>query len=799
MNGNAILTNDNHHFNQLDRQFENLNINHTRANPEKYVPPHLRGSEASQNESQPMFNQRPQTGGYQPRQYTNGTYQQRNNNYNGSTSPSGDINNNNSSNGKKFYTNSNPRFQQNGSAQGYPQERYNSANSNMTYNKPQFNQNRNNYQNQQPNGRYQNPRFNKTFETQDGAQTDLANQQPQVQQSQPPMQTHNGILSPTELSENGSSNYRQTNGYQQTNGFNRYNNNNTNGQKFYQPNRYNNGSSYNNYNQERNGEETNVALNDWGRPLAADENLENELFGKKPSNGINFDSYDDIPVEVTGENLPKAINTFDDLSFHEIIQENIKLTNYLKPTPVQKNAMPIISARRDLMACAQTGSGKTAAFLVPILNLIFQSPQEQNFSFINKRKKLLPVALVLAPTRELASQIYDEARKFSYRSRVRPCVVYGGSDIKAQMRDLDQGCHILVATPGRLIDLHDRGKVGLENIKYLVLDEADRMLDMGFEPQIRDIVEKRDMPRTGQRQTMMFSATFPKEIQHLARDFLRNYIFLAVGRVGSTSVMITQKLIWVEEEEKRMFLIDLLRTDPNALTLVFVETKRGADELERFLVSENYPAISIHGDKSQNEREEALRSFRNARRPILVATAVAARGLDISNVKFVVNFDLPTDIDEYVHRIGRTGRAGNAGQAISFINEKNKNIAKDLYDIFKETQQEIPEFFTKMVDEIRSTSNKGKFNKPNQNASRFSQFGSRDYRQKYQQPGPGQPKPFQNGYQNNQGYNYNINAAPFAPQQSYHQNQMINQQPHHQQQQQHGYFNQPKLDWFDQE
>lgn len=268
------------------------------------------------------------------------------------------------------------------------------------------------------------------------------------------------------------------------------------------------------------------------------------------------------------------------------------------------------------------------------------------------------------------------------------------------MRELDNGCHILVATPGRLIDLYERGKISLEKIQYLVLDEADRMLDMGFEPQIRDIVERKDMPITGQRQTMMFSATFPKEIQILARDFLNNYIFLAVGRVGSTSVMITQRLEWVEEDEKRSFLIDLLRTDPDALTLVFVETKRGADDLERYLQSERYPAISIHGDKCQTEREEALRSFRNASRPILVATAVAARGLDISNVKFVVNFDLPTDIDEYVHRIGRTGRAGNSGEAISFFNEKNRNIARDLYDILNETQQEIPEFLSKVINYI---------------------------------------------------------------------------------------------------
>jgi ATP-dependent RNA helicase DDX3X len=310
---------------------------------------------------------------------------------------------------------------------------------------------------------------------------------------------------------------------------------------------YNNRSNYNSgYNGGHSGSGSQNYYEDWSKPMAADERLERELFHATPT-GINFDTYDDIPVEATGENVPSPIKSFDDCAFHEIIRQNIELSKYTKPTPVQKNSMPIISASRDLMACAQTGSGKTAAFLVPILNLIYQNGYISNFTLINKRKKLLPNALVIAPTRELALQIYDEARKFSYRSRVRPCVVYGGADIKGQMKELDAGCHILVATPGRLIDLIDRGKIGLSNVKFLVLDEADRMLDMGFEPQIRDIVEKRDMPRTGDRLTAMFSATFPKEIQHLARDFLNNYIFLAVGRVGSTSVMITQRLEWVEE------------------------------------------------------------------------------------------------------------------------------------------------------------------------------------------------------------------------------------------------------------
>jgi superfamily II DNA/RNA helicase len=432
-------------------------------------------------------------------------------------------------------------------------------------------------------------------------------------------------------------------------------------------------------------------------------------------------------------------------------------------------------------------------------------------------------------------------------------VVYGGADIKAQMRDLDNGCYVLVATPGRLIDLYDKGKIGLENIKYLVLDEADRMLDMGFEPQIRDIVEHKDMPNMYSRQTMMFSATFPKEIQILARDFLNNYIFLAVGRVGSTSINITQRLEWVEENEKRSFLLDLLRTEPNALTLVFVETKRGADDLERFLVSEYYPAISIHGDKSQSDREDALRMFRSAQKPILVATAVAARGLDISNVKFVVNFDLPTDIDEYVHRIGRTGRAGNSGEAISFFNEKNRNIAKGLYDILMETQQEIPAFMRKIIDEMRYSHNQSGKNRyyskqqTGQNGGinnltrKFnSTFISRDYRSRFPQTKPtpfgnptsqGPMAPTQsssihqqphNGFYQNPNY-YNMQQAPTQPQQAYippHMQQPPPQQQYYanpytnpqqdtwfqQQQQQHHHqtalvppqHQQKNLDWFDQ-
>ncbi|KAH6757701.1 hypothetical protein C2S51_038692 [Perilla frutescens var. frutescens] len=241
-------------------------------------------------------------------------------------------------------------------------------------------------------------------------------------------------------------------------------------------------------------------------------------------------------------------------------------------------------------------------------------------------------------------------------------------------------------------------------IRYLALDEADRMLDMGFEPQIRKIVEETDMARPGERQTMLFSATFPKEIQRLASDFLSNYIFLAVGRVGSSTDLIVQRVEFVRETDKRSHLMDLIHAQRDsgiqgkqALTLVFVETKKGADSLEHWLCLNSFPATTIHGDRTQQEREYALRSFKSGNTPILVATDVAARGLDIPHVAHVINFDLPNDIDDYVHRIGRTGRAGKTGLATAFFNEKNSSLAKGLADLMKEANQEVPEWLTRFA------------------------------------------------------------------------------------------------------
>ncbi|KAL9015148.1 MAG: hypothetical protein Q9173_000228 [Seirophora scorigena] len=443
-------------------------------------------------------------------------------------------------------------------------------------------------------------------------------------------------------------------------------------------------------------------------PGPVNARVERELFGlpndpSKLQTGINFSNYDDIPVEASGHDVPEPVLQFTNPPLDDHLLSNIKLASYKTPTPVQKYSIPIVMGGRDLMACAQTGSGKTGGFLFPILSQAYingpstTAPPAGAMGY--RSRKALPTSLILAPTRELVSQIYEEARKFAYRSWVRPCVVYGGADIGSQLRAMERGCDLLVATPGRLVDLIERGRISLANIKYLVLDEADRMLDMGFEPQIRRIVEQEDMPGVQSRQTLMFSATFPRDIQMLARDFLKDYVFLSVGRVGSTSENITQKIEYVEDADKRSVLLDILHTHGAGLSLIFVETKRMADALSEFLLNQRFPATSIHGDRTQRERERALEMFRNGRCPILVATAVAARGLDIPNVTHVVNYDLPTDIDDYVHRIGRTGRAGNTGLSTAFFNRGNRGIVRDLIELLKEAHQEIPTFLESVARE----------------------------------------------------------------------------------------------------
>ncbi|XP_027331610.1 DEAD-box ATP-dependent RNA helicase 52-like [Abrus precatorius] len=459
---------------------------------------------------------------------------------------------------------------------------------------------------------------------------------------------------------------------------------------------------------------------------------EAEVAGQVQSgDAINFDAYESVPVEASGKNVPPPVNAFDETDLDEGLKRNIERCKYVKPTPVQRHAIPIAIAGRDLMACAQTGSGKTAAFCFPIISGILKGRSGSGFSAMPRGGLVAyPTALILSPTRELSCQIRDEANKFAYQTGVKVVVAYGGASITQQLRHLEKGVDILVATPGRLVDIIERERVSLKRIKYLALDEADRMLDMGFEHQIRKIVEQMHMPPPGVRQTMLFSATFPNDIQKLASDFLSNYIFLAVGRVGSSTELIEQRIELVQDTEKRNHLVDILRSQKahgangkHSLTLVFVETKKGADALENWLSRCGFPATTIHGDKVQMERERALRSFKSGSTPILVATDVASRGLDIPHVAHVINFDLPRDIDDYVHRIGRTGRAGKSGLATAFFSSKNTPLAKALVGLLQEANQEVPSWFSQYTE---SSFFSGRSHGPRRYNS--GNYGGRDFR-----------------------------------------------------------------------
>ena len=441
---------------------------------------------------------------------------------------------------------------------------------------------------------------------------------------------------------------------------------------------------------------------------------------------INFEAYDDIPVEASGEDCPAPIQEFTEVALHQQLMKNIEIAKFLKPTPVQRHAIPVGIAKRDLMACAQTGSGKTGAFLFPVLHQMLSEADEAD----SVLGRVEPRCLILAPTRELATQIFKEAQKFAQFSRIQSVVVYGGSDMRHQIQQLERGCHLLVATPGRLCDLIERGKIGLGKVKHLILDEADRMLDMGFEPQIRRVVEREGMQPTGERQTLMFSATFPKEIQRLASEFMTRYIFVAVGRVGSTTALITQSVVWAEENDKRRVLLEQLASCTGR-TIIFVETKRAAEQLEEFLYRSAVPATSIHGDRSQREREQALSGFRRGQPAVLVATDVAARGLDVPDCMHVINFELPRDINSYVHRIGRTGRMGRQGSAISLFGPGNKPVARDLVTLLQEASQITPEWLVKFAAE-GSNNVQGRNYNNGQGGGGKGKFGGRDFRQNAQ-------------------------------------------------------------------
>ncbi len=343
---------------------------------------------------------------------------------------------------------------------------------------------------------------------------------------------------------------------------------------------------------------------------------------------------------------------------------------YTRPTPIQLKSIPPLLEGRDLLGIAQTGTGKTAAFALPLLHRLAQNPGTP------KRGK--PRALILAPTRELACQIGDSFSSYGRHLHLRTTVVFGGTNIRPQIRVMGRGVHVLVATPGRLLDLMNQGHVRLDGIETFILDEADRMLDMGFLPDVKRITSK--LPT--ERQTLLFSATMPKSIGQLAENLLNDPERVEIAPAASTVEKVQQRVLFVAKDKKRLLLTKLLNDEDISRVLIFTRTKHGADRVAKFLHQSGIRADAIHGNKSQNARQRALKSFCTGKIRALVATDIAARGIDVKDVTHVINFDLPNEPENYVHRIGRTARAGSEGIAISFCDHDERahlrNIEKTI-------------------------------------------------------------------------------------------------------------------------
>ncbi|CAE7473686.1 ded1 [Symbiodinium natans] len=428
---------------------------------------------------------------------------------------------------------------------------------------------------------------------------------------------------------------------------------------------------------------------------------ERRIFGENHVKaGINFSKYDNIEVTAeggTGKEQP--ISTFqeacDKYELPDELTANLERCGYGTPTPVQKYSIPAVLEGSDVMVSAQTGSGKTAAFLVPIITAALQAGKKEL-----KEGAVCPTSVIVAPTRELCEQIAQEARRLTFRSFARVAAVYGGADALGQLRQLAAGVEIVVCSPGRMDDFLQRGVISMEEVKFLVVDEADRMLDMGFEPQIRNIIENYGMPEPGEggRQTMMFSATFPQEMQDMALDFLDPaYYGIQVGQVGHAATDVEQFFEQVNPREKSDRLLDVLQQTKNAdgdvgRTIVFANTKGTVDDIAWQLQQEGIEAQPLHGGLTQAQRDRNLTLLKRGKYNVLVATDVAARGLDVPGIDHIINYDLPMDGDTYVHRIGRTGRIGNKGRATSFVsNYDNASNLQVIVRSMKDAKKDDPD------------------------------------------------------------------------------------------------------------
>lgn len=363
---------------------------------------------------------------------------------------------------------------------------------------------------------------------------------------------------------------------------------------------------------------------------------------------------------------------FKDFDLIRNLQEAIDEIGYKVPTPIQQQAIPIILDEKDLVGTAQTGTGKTAAFAIPIINYLHK--------LVSNSKRVKKIrTLVLTPTRELAIQIGENFDAYGKYTKIKTLVIFGGVSQAPQVDALKEGMDVLVATPGRLLDLHKQGFIDLDHLHHLVLDEADLMLDMGFINDVKKIIKL--TPEN--RQTLLFSATMPIAIRELADTFLKNPKYVSVAPVSSAADIVKQKVYFTEKETKRKLLLHIIQTENLKNALIFTRTKGGADNVAKFLKKNNITAEAIHGDKSQSARQRVLNSFKNKEVDFLVATDVASRGIDIDSLPYVINFEIPNIPETFVHRIGRTGRAGNEGIAISFCGKDEKTYWQDIEKLIR--------------------------------------------------------------------------------------------------------------------
>lgn len=414
----------------------------------------------------------------------------------------------------------------------------------------------------------------------------------------------------------------------------------------------------------------------WGNAAPA-------LTGKEV--GGNETDLTEAQVRGDGE-VPKPFTTFNSCGFPKPIMATLFSLGFAAPTPIQAYCWPVAGGGRDVVGIAKTGSGKTLAFLLPPFT-----------TFLGSRPGYGPNMLVMAPTRELACQIQLEAERFGKRVGIYSVCVYGGAPRGPQLRELRAGAHLVVGTPGRLNDYLEGGELTLENCKNLVLDEADRMLDMGFEPQIRTLIKA--IPRD--RQTMMFSATWPREVRNLAQDYLHRPVYIQIGSHEATANKdITQEVVICSgQREKSENLLEILtKIDRAERVIVFTNTKKLCESLASELWSSRIHCVTIHGDKEQRDRDQALHSFKTGRTPVMLATDVAARGLDIKGVKLVINYDVAPCPDDHIHRIGRTGRAGVPGRAVTFLDHRESKEAREVMRSMEKAGQRVPENLRELAD-----------------------------------------------------------------------------------------------------